>query len=165
MLLHANRLTGSIPRELGNLTELGNLILSQNRLTGQIPHTLARFEDTINPQQGDEYLPVETAVPALPILAALRRPVVHGAAADRTGRQIGMRIPTAGAGAHPPPGLDLSALEDEVQARHAARSRERRQPAALLTPCQAGASVPSASSGRGAARGSTTGGRATRDGS
>lgn len=71
MLLHANRLTGSIPRELGNLTELGNLILSQNRLTGQIPHTLARFEDTINPQQGDEYLPVETAVPALPILAAL----------------------------------------------------------------------------------------------
>ena len=69
--LSTNNLTGEIPRELGSLTNLTWLSLSTNNLTGEIPYQLAKFADTINPQRGGVNLPVETAVPALPFLAAL----------------------------------------------------------------------------------------------
>ena len=42
-----------------------------NRLTGTIPYELGRFENTINPQQGGVYLPVGDPVPALPFVGAL----------------------------------------------------------------------------------------------
>ena len=41
--LHSNRLTGSIPAELGNLTSLRELSLSSNRLTGSIPAQLGNL--------------------------------------------------------------------------------------------------------------------------
>ena len=59
LLLGSNDLTGSIPRSLGNLTSLTILTLHRNRLTGTIPASLARFESSINPQQGGVHLPVE----------------------------------------------------------------------------------------------------------
>ena len=37
LLLGGNQLTGEIPPELGNLTQLQNLDLRQNQLTGEIP--------------------------------------------------------------------------------------------------------------------------------
>ena len=52
-----NGLTGPIPAELGNLSSLGSLFLYRNRLTGCIPMAVQRFASTINPQQGDVYLP------------------------------------------------------------------------------------------------------------
>ena len=57
--LHNNNLTGGIPRELGSLTGLRDLRLHNNNLTGEIPSGLARFEDTINPQQNGVILPIE----------------------------------------------------------------------------------------------------------
>ena len=52
-------MSGEIPRELGGLTNLTVLRLEDNNLTGEIPRELARFEDTINPQQNGVILPVE----------------------------------------------------------------------------------------------------------
>ena len=57
LFLNDNQLTGSIPSPLGSLTNLEELWLSGNQLTGSIPSALCRFEDTINPQQGDVNLP------------------------------------------------------------------------------------------------------------
>ena len=54
----ANQLTGNIPPELGNLTELEGLLLSNNQLTGQIPPELGnlprlqRLELSGNPLTG-----------------------------------------------------------------------------------------------------------------
>ena len=41
--LHANKLTGEIPPELGNLTNLGELGLSDNQLSGSIPPELGNL--------------------------------------------------------------------------------------------------------------------------
>ena len=57
--LSINQLTGSIPLSLGDLMNLTNLVLSDNQLTGSIPTALCTFEDTINPQRGNVYLPCE----------------------------------------------------------------------------------------------------------
>lgn len=38
-----NRLTGSIPREIGDLTDLTTLILSSNELTGSIPREIGNL--------------------------------------------------------------------------------------------------------------------------
>ena len=38
--LYNNRLTGQIPSEIGNLTNLTSLILSGNQLTGEIPESI-----------------------------------------------------------------------------------------------------------------------------
>ena len=55
-----NNLTGEIPRELNDLGSFfDTLVLNGNRLTGEIPRELARFENTINPQQGGVNLCVE----------------------------------------------------------------------------------------------------------
>ena len=55
-----NNLTGEIPRELNDLGSFfDTLVLNGNRLTGDIPRELARFENTINPQQGGVNLCVE----------------------------------------------------------------------------------------------------------
>lgn len=40
-----NGLSGQIPPELGNLSELGGLILSGNSLEGPLPHTLTRLQE------------------------------------------------------------------------------------------------------------------------
>ena len=74
LFLYNNELTGEIPATLGSLTSLTDLVLHNNRLTGEIPATLARFESTINPQQGGVDLPVAstpTPVPALPLSGVL----------------------------------------------------------------------------------------------
>ena len=55
--LDNNQLSGPIPDSLGNLANLVQLTLYENELTGSIPAALCRFEDTINPQQGDVNLP------------------------------------------------------------------------------------------------------------
>ena len=44
LVLYANRLTGTIPPELGNLTNLTNLSLNDNRLTGEMPSELGNLE-------------------------------------------------------------------------------------------------------------------------
>ena len=59
--LEDNNLTGEIPRELGNSQFLRELWLRENNLTGIIPRELRRFRNRINPQQGDQILPVEGA--------------------------------------------------------------------------------------------------------
>ena len=58
-LLHLayNQLSGTIPSSLGGLTNLESFWLSYNQLSGSIPAALCRFEDSINPQQGDIDLP------------------------------------------------------------------------------------------------------------
>ena len=43
LLLHNNQLNGTIPAELGNLTNLASLRLDGNRLTGEIPAELGRL--------------------------------------------------------------------------------------------------------------------------
>ena len=43
LTLGGNRLTGEIPAELGNLTQLGVLYLYSNRLTGEIPAELGQL--------------------------------------------------------------------------------------------------------------------------
>ena len=40
LLLGGNDLTGEIPSEIGNLTNLGRLWLSSNQFTGEIPESL-----------------------------------------------------------------------------------------------------------------------------
>ena len=40
LLLRGNRLSGSIPAELGNLTNLTHLDLGRNELSGCIPHAM-----------------------------------------------------------------------------------------------------------------------------
>ena len=45
VVLHANRLTGPIPPELGKLSSLGSLDLSSNLLTGPIPPELGKLSD------------------------------------------------------------------------------------------------------------------------
>ena len=52
-----NQLSGPIPSSLGGLTNLEHLLLYGNQLSGSIPAALCRFEDRINPQQGDVNLP------------------------------------------------------------------------------------------------------------
>ena len=43
--LHANQLTGEIPMELGDLSNLQRLILSSNQLTGEIPAELGNLSN------------------------------------------------------------------------------------------------------------------------
>ena len=50
---------GQAAETLGTLPDLTALDLRGNNLTGEIPRELARFADTINPQQGGVNLPVE----------------------------------------------------------------------------------------------------------
>lgn len=42
--LHSNNITGRIPKELGNLTELVSLDLYRNRLEGDIPERLGNLQ-------------------------------------------------------------------------------------------------------------------------
>ena len=42
--LQGNGITGEIPKELGNLSNLTNLDLENNRLTGEIPSTLGNLK-------------------------------------------------------------------------------------------------------------------------
>ena len=44
LLLGRNEFTGSLPRELGNLLNLTGLILSGNRLTGSIPRSFLQLQ-------------------------------------------------------------------------------------------------------------------------
>ena len=69
LVLDYNQLTGSIPSSLGSLTNLETLWLSGNQLTGSIPAALCQFEDTINPQQGDVYLPCASSATAQSLAA------------------------------------------------------------------------------------------------
>ena len=48
--LNINNLTGSIPRELGSLTNLVNLYLNENNLTGEIPRELGSLTNLENLQ-------------------------------------------------------------------------------------------------------------------
>ena len=43
--LHSNRLTGEIPKELGDLSDLEGLWLQRNSLTGEIPPELGRLSN------------------------------------------------------------------------------------------------------------------------
>ena len=43
LLLEGNQLTGEIPPEIGNLTNLDELWLSQNQLTGEIPSEIGQL--------------------------------------------------------------------------------------------------------------------------
>ena len=43
--LDDNQLTGSIPSEIGNLTNLGGLYLQGNQLTGEIPESICNLVD------------------------------------------------------------------------------------------------------------------------
>ena len=69
--LSNNQLTGPIPSSLGSLTDLTRLYLRYNRLSGSIPAALCRFEDDINPQQGDVILPCAQSSASAQGLAAL----------------------------------------------------------------------------------------------
>ena len=82
-----NNLTGEIPPQLGNLMNMEELYLEGNNLIGEIPAVLAKFEHTINPQRGGVNLPVETAVPALPFVAALLLAAGLGVMGLRKARQ------------------------------------------------------------------------------
>jgi hypothetical protein len=46
-MLHDNQLTGSIPPEIGNLTNLNTLMLDNNQLTGEIPETICSVYENI----------------------------------------------------------------------------------------------------------------------
>ena len=69
--LGTNQLTGSIPASLGSLTNLEGFVLRHNRLTGSIPVVLCKFENQINPQQGEVYLPCEGSTANITGLARL----------------------------------------------------------------------------------------------
>ena len=45
LMVTDSNLTGSIPSELGRLSNLGELDLSYNKLTGEIPESFAGLED------------------------------------------------------------------------------------------------------------------------
>jgi len=45
--LFENQLTGSIPSEIGNLTNLTDLNLSNNQLTGEIPESICELTNLI----------------------------------------------------------------------------------------------------------------------
>ena len=62
--LRDNALSGRIPSALANFENLNALDLRYNYFTGPIPTDLCRFESTINPQQGDVYLPCEGSAAA-----------------------------------------------------------------------------------------------------
>jgi hypothetical protein len=47
LVLSSNQLSGSIPRQLGNLSSLSELQLSDNQLSGPIPHELSNLGDTL----------------------------------------------------------------------------------------------------------------------
>ena len=46
MYLHDNQLTGEIPSEIGNLTNLTQLYLNINQLTGEIPEEICNQGDS-----------------------------------------------------------------------------------------------------------------------
>ncbi len=48
LILYDNPLTGSIPPEIGNLTNLTNLTLHSNQLTGEIPQEVCDLIDSNN---------------------------------------------------------------------------------------------------------------------
>jgi len=45
--LHYNQLTGSIPQEIGNLTNLIRLFLYNNQLTGEIPESICNLVEVV----------------------------------------------------------------------------------------------------------------------
>ncbi len=106
MLLHANRLTGSIPARTRQPDGTRQPDSQPEQVDGPDPASAGEVRGHDQSAAGRRVSACRnhgTGVADPGRAASRRRPVVHGAAADRTGRQIGMRIPTAGAGAHPPP--------------------------------------------------------------
>ncbi len=71
--LHRRGLTGSIPKELSELTGLSRLDLAQNALTGTIPHEISNLLRLVELNLETNQLsgPIPTAVTQLPSLASL----------------------------------------------------------------------------------------------
>ena len=111
-----NRLSGTIPAKLGDLTDLTTLSLNGNQLTGCIPSSLASHAATINPQREGRNLCIEGAsgvAPASSAYAVANAEPRHGDPTSDGGHGVptaaalahGDRVGRAGVSLNPLPGL------------------------------------------------------------
>ena len=115
MYLDDNALTGPIPPELGQLTNLVNLRLGNNQLTGCVPETLAGWVDDL-PACGTAIAVEATALGSLPATSGLDPNFPNP---FNAGTQIAYRLATSGPvrlEIYNTLGQSVRALADEVQA-------------------------------------------------